>query len=235
MKHIQTYENFIAESKLQELAVNEEFDVSKIKAKDTIELTNTRTGDVGKYTVKKIFGGSSNIKEIEVLTRNNQLLTLYYSKERGLQNFKGDVYEYMSESKLEESAVNEYSKFVVGEIYNHPKHGKFEVIELARDSKTKVKFLEGSAKGDISYIAGYSDEGYLKESVDFLNEDAQKALTERTAITDIAQYYKDYNQEVKNAANALKTIVSGYHMRTSYDTELYDAIIELVNAVKQAK
>ena len=74
-------------------SLNEEFDISTIKAKDTIELTNTRTGDVGKYTVKRIFGGSSNIKEIEVLTRNKQLLTLYYSKERGLQNFKGDVYE----------------------------------------------------------------------------------------------------------------------------------------------
>ena len=81
-------------------SLNEEFDVSKIKAKDTIELTNTRTGDVGKYTVKRIFGGSSDIKEIEVLTRNKQLLTLYYSKERGLQNFKGDVYEsFVNEAK----------------------------------------------------------------------------------------------------------------------------------------
>ena len=96
------YKN-MPEKQIGESVVNEEFDVSKLKAKDTIELTNTRTGDVGKYTVKRIFGGSSDIKEIEVLTRNKQLLTLYYSKERGLQNFKGDVYEYMSESKLEES------------------------------------------------------------------------------------------------------------------------------------
>jgi hypothetical protein len=100
------YKN-MPEKHIGESVVNEEFDISKLKAKDTIELTNTRTGDVGKYTVKRIFGGSSDIKEIEVLTRNKQLLTLYYSKERGLQNFKGDVYEYMSESKLGESVVNE--------------------------------------------------------------------------------------------------------------------------------
>ena len=98
---------YMPEKPIGESVVNEEFDISKLKAKDTIELTNTRTGDVGKYTVKRIFGGSSDIKEIEVLTRNKQLLTLYYSKERGLQNFKGDVYEYMSESKLGESVVNE--------------------------------------------------------------------------------------------------------------------------------
>jgi hypothetical protein len=67
--------------------------------------------------------------------------------------------EFLNELK------NSYSKFKVGEIYNHPKFGKFEVIELARDSKTKVKFLEGSSKGDISYIAGWSDDGYVKESV----------------------------------------------------------------------
>ena len=66
---------------------------------------------------------------------------------------------------------------------------------------------------------------------DFSNEDAENTLTEST---DITQYYKDGNQEVKNAANALKQIISGYHMRTSYDTELYDAIIELVNAVKES-
>jgi hypothetical protein len=69
------------------------FDISKIKPKDTIELTNTRTGDVGQYTVKRIFGGSSNIKEIELLNRSKQPLILYYSKERGLQNFKGDTYK----------------------------------------------------------------------------------------------------------------------------------------------
>ena len=69
---------------------------------------------------------------------------------------------------------------------------------------------------------------------DFLNEDVEKALTEIVKITDLTQYYKDYNQEVKNAANTLKQIVSGYDMRTTYDTELYDAIIELVNAVKES-
>ena len=64
------------------------------KAKEVVELTNTRTGSVGQYSVKKIYVGSSNIKEIEFLNRSKQLLTLYYSKESGLQNFKGDNYEY---------------------------------------------------------------------------------------------------------------------------------------------
>jgi hypothetical protein len=82
--------------------VNEDFDVSKMKVKDTIELKNSRTGDVGTYTIKKILGGSSNIKEIDLLNRSNQPLTLYYSKERGLQNFKGDVYECITESALNE-------------------------------------------------------------------------------------------------------------------------------------
>ena len=113
MKHIPTFEQFITES------VNEEFDVFKIKEKDTIELTNTRTGAAGKYTVKRILGGSSNIKEIEVLTRNNQLLTLYYSKERGLQNFKGDVYEYMSESNLGESVNETLAAASTDKLTNH--------------------------------------------------------------------------------------------------------------------
>lgn len=76
--------------------------------------------------------------------------------------------EFLNELK------NSYSKFKVGEIYNHPKFGKFEVIELARDSKTKVRFLEGSSKGDISYIAGWGDDGYVKESV--TNENTQYAV-----------------------------------------------------------
>jgi hypothetical protein len=75
------------------------------------------------------------------------------------------------------------------------------------------------------------------------NKDVNKTLTEstditrsdyRTRTTDITQYYKDSSKEVKNAANELKQIVSGYNMRTSYDTELYDAIIKLVNAVKES-
>jgi hypothetical protein len=75
-----------------------------------------------------------------------------------------------------EEFLNESSKFIVGKNYIHPKFGKFTVIELSRDSKTKVKFLEGRSKGDISYIAGYEDEGYLKESEEFLNEDAGTIL-----------------------------------------------------------
>ena len=75
-----------------------------------------------------------------------------------------------------EEFLNESSKFIVGKNYIHPKFGKFTVIELSRDSKTKVKFLEGRSKGDISYIAGYEDEGYLKESEEFLNEDAMTAI-----------------------------------------------------------
>jgi hypothetical protein len=87
--------------------INEDFDVSKMKVKDTIELKNSRTNNIGTYTIKRIFGGSSNIKEIEVLTRNNQPLTLYYSKERGLQNFKGDTYEHITESKFSKAGINE--------------------------------------------------------------------------------------------------------------------------------
>ena len=64
---------------------------------------------------------------------------------------------------------------------------------------------------------------------DFLNEDVKKALTENT---DITNYYKDYSKEVKNAAKIVKDIISKMDMRVSRDTELYDAIIELVNAVK---
>ena len=125
---------YMPEIPIKESVVNEEFDVSKIKAKDTIELTNTRTGDVGKYTVKRIFGGSSDIKEIEVLTRNKQLLTLYYSKERGLQNFKGDVYE---------SVVNESTN--IKDFFKDPMNladakGWVRNLKLSDDEiKTKIK------------------------------------------------------------------------------------------------
>ena len=95
----------------------------------------------------------------------------------------------MKHIKLYEEFINEYSKFVVGEIYNHPKHGKFEVIELARDSKTKVKYLEGSSKGDIGYIAGYGDEGYLKESEEFINEDALTMILLLQAAAVGGQFY----------------------------------------------
>lgn len=70
---------------------------------------------------------------------------------------------FLSESK-------DYPKFEVGKTYIHPKLGKFEVVELAKDSKTKVKFLDGSSKGNASYIAGYGSEGYeIDESA--INED----------------------------------------------------------------
>jgi hypothetical protein len=101
------YSNSIDKSGNLVEGINENFDVSKMKVKDTIELKNSRTGNVGTYTIKRIFGGSSNIKEIEVLTRNNQPLTLYYSKERGLQNFKGDTYEHITESKFSKAGINE--------------------------------------------------------------------------------------------------------------------------------
>ena len=90
-KSIIRVENFVEESTINERA--EAFDLSKIKEKDVVELTNTRNGSVGQYTVKKIHGSSSNIKEIEFLNSGKQPLILYYSKERGLQNFKGDTYK----------------------------------------------------------------------------------------------------------------------------------------------
>ena len=58
----------------------------------------------------------------------------------------------------------------------------------------------------------------------------KKSLTENT---DITNYYKDYSKEVKNAAKIVKDIISKMDMRVSQDTELYDAIIELVNAYAQ--
>ena len=62
---------------------------------------------------------------------------------------------------VKESTVNEsYDKFIVGKTYTHPQLGKFKVLELSSDSKTKVEFLEGDGKGAILYIAGYGSEGY---------------------------------------------------------------------------
>lgn len=52
------------------------------------------------------------------------------------------------------------NNFKVGDTYNHPKYGKFEVLELAKTQNTKVKFLEGKHKGDISFIAGWGADGY---------------------------------------------------------------------------
>jgi len=108
------------------LGINEDFDASKMKVKDTIELKNSRTGNVGTYTIKRILGGSSNIKEIEVLNRSNQPMTLYYSKERGLQNFKGDVYEYITESKIGKLGINESAMS--------------EIDQMAKDASTFNQF-----------------------------------------------------------------------------------------------
>jgi hypothetical protein len=62
-----------------------------------------------------------------------------------------------------------------------------------------------------------------------IREEVKKALTENT---DLEFYYKGYSREVKNAAKAIKDIISNMSMRVSRDNELYDAIIELVDAVK---
>lgn len=150
---------YMPEKPIGESVVNEDFDVSKIKAKDTIELKNSRTGDVGKYTVKRIFGGSSDIKEIEVLNRSNQLLTLYYNKERGLQNFKGDVYEYMSESKLEESTVNE------GEVYTITKNTFRDYDSLNITSQDSVQFKQDGDKWIVRCVTAHDniDRGALQK------------------------------------------------------------------------
>jgi len=183
-------------------SLNEEFDISTIKAKDTIELTNTRTGDVGKYTVKRIFGGSSDIKEIEVLTRNKQLLTLYYSKERGLQNFKGDVYESFINEVL---AAADKSKLT----------NKVEItVAIARtlmnNAKTgKLKHM--SAPGGVThywnpktkeYIGRTEQEGRLNQGTFFFSDALDKTgnLTEginESAMSDIdlmAQDASTFNQ-----------------------------------------
>ena len=73
---------------------------------------------------------------------------------------KGTLNEKSIEAK-------DYPKFEVSKIYIHPKLGKFEVIELARDSKTRVKFLEGPFNNEEIYIVGYGSEGYeLDESLE---------------------------------------------------------------------
>lgn len=132
------------------LGINEAFDVSKMKAKDTIELKNTRTGAVGKYTIKRIFGGSSNIKEIEVLNRSNQPLTLYYSKGRGLQNFKGDVYEYITQSRIGESVLKEDVDATIKKLENLIK-SQFTIIDFkapAKRTSSNEEFLMVKVKDD---------------------------------------------------------------------------------------
>lgn len=103
-----------------------------------------------------------------------------------------------------EEFLNESSKFIVGKNYIHPKFGKFTVIELSRDSKTKVKFLEGRSKGDISYIAGYEDEGYLKESEEALNE---SNIISMKSISDIdhTRLIKWIGQNLKSDVDVVKS------------------------------
>jgi len=132
------------------LGINEDFDASKMKVKDTIELKNSRTGNVGTYTIKRILGGSSNIKEIEVLNRSNQPLTLYYSKEKGLQNFKGDVYEYITENKLSKLGINENVDATVKKLENLIK-SQFTIIDFkapAKRTSSNEEFLMVKVKDD---------------------------------------------------------------------------------------
>jgi len=132
------------------LGINEDFDASKMKVKDTIELKNSRTGNVGTYTIKRILGGSSNIKEIEVLNRSNQPMTLYYSKEKGLQNFKGDVYEYITENKLSKLGINENVDATVKKLENLIK-SQFTIIDFkapAKRTSSNEEFLMVKVKDD---------------------------------------------------------------------------------------
>ena len=190
------YKN-MPEKQIGESVVNEEFDISKLKAKDTIELTNTRTGDVGKYTVKRIFGGSSDIKEIEVLTRNKQLLTLYYSKERGLQNFKGDVYEYMSESKLEESTVNEEESYTV------TKNTFRDYDSLNITSQDSIQFKEDGNKWIVRCVTAHDniDKGALQK-LGFGNSSSTRyagisTFTKNANWHDLELTKKEFDQLVK--------------------------------------
>ena len=190
------YKN-MPEKQIGESVVNEEFDISKLKAKDTIELTNTRTGAVGKYTVKRIFGGSSDIKEIEVLTRNKQLLTLYYSKERGLQNFKGDVYEYMSESKLEESTVNEEESYTV------TKNTFRDYDSLNITSQDSIQFKEDGNKWIVRCVTAHDniDKGALQK-LGFGNSSSTRyagisTFTKNANWHDLELTKKEFDQLVK--------------------------------------
>jgi hypothetical protein len=149
--------------------VNEDFDVSKMKVKDTIELKNSRTGNVGKYTIKKILGGSSNIKEIDLLNRSNQPLTLYYSKERGLQNFKGDVYECIMESALNEGNSDAFPTYNNGYAPGDYKYMK--------EMKSLLSKIEGISQYD---DMDTTTDVYIKSSPNNsktdLTRDIQKAL-----------------------------------------------------------
>lgn len=146
------------------------------------------------------------------------------------------------------SEANTYAKFEVGKTYVHPKLGKFEVIELAKDSKTKVKFLEGSAKGDISYIAGYGSDGYtLVEST--LDEGYMSELDViRQEAKTIDEFIKNAKKEFPQIAKMKEADVFlhdlweiGKQMKESEVTEAFNfslssnakAATDVINAIEK--
>ena len=144
MKHLQTFESFLNESEDEVI-----FSVDDDKLD---QLLNARFSRQLDYKDDK---GDS----LYVLPKRefDQFIDLADSS-----GFDVD-YENSEDSVVyvKESTVNEsYDKFIVGKTYTHPQLGKFKVLELSSDSKTKVEFLEGDGKGAILYIAGYGSEGY---------------------------------------------------------------------------
>jgi hypothetical protein len=192
--------------------INEDFDASKMKVKDTIELKNSRTGNVGTYTIKRILGGSSNIKEIEVLNRSNQPLTLYYSKEKGLQNFKGDVYEYITENKLSKLGINENVDATVKKLENLIK-SQFTIIDFkapAKRTSSNEEFLMVKVKDDkyggpesglgkvikkhtgvkASFIDNYGNDKVYWVSLEKIENSPVSGINE-SAMSDVDQMAKD--------------------------------------------
>jgi hypothetical protein len=104
--------------------------------------------------------GQFGVKGLGYTTEAPGLGTPKEAKGKYKSSGYGDLNEGIIEAK-------DYPKFEVSKIYIHPKLGKFEVIELARDSKTRVKFLEGPFNNEEIYIVGYGSEGYeLDESLE---------------------------------------------------------------------
>ena len=144
MKHLQTFESFLNESEDEVI-----FSVDDDKLD---QLLNARFSRQLDYKDDK---GDS----LYVLPKRefDQFIDLADSSGFDV-DYEGseDSVVYVKESTVNES----YDKFIVGKTYTHPQLGKFKVLELSSDSKTKVEFLEGDGKGAILYIAGYGSEGY---------------------------------------------------------------------------
>jgi hypothetical protein len=207
-----------------------------------------------KDKLKKVNDGSEDTITFKVLKESYQPSLVeskigdIYIMAGEAPNFPTFMKEFVKEygevkGSKEEKDLNTWLKSVwderpTNESTKEDKKALNESTDITQHYKGYNKEVKNAANALKQIISGYDMRtSYDTELYDAIIElvDAVKADRANESVnesTDITQYYKGYNQEVKNAAKAVKDIVSGYHMRTSYDTELYDAIIELVNAVK---